>query len=166
MKYIKLFEDYHNDNHTSSSHTEINHAKPDATHQHHVIRAGTHEDRDSRDIVPNTVSHHFKTEQEARKFQDDNAVIGGYLNHENYMKNGNLHPVDSETGHKTHNNINEDYTEHGKIWRSETDEKPLGHSLQEDSEFQNLIKAGIKYAMNKYKKDANDIWDALKSTII
>ena len=63
-----------------------------------------------------------------------------------------------------HIKLFEDYTENGRVWRSKTDEKPLGHSLQEDPEFQNLIKAGIRYAMNKYKKDANDIWDALKST--
>ena len=112
MKYIKLFEDYHDDNNTSSSHRNINHSKPDATHQHHVVRGGTHEDRDIRDIIPNIVTHHFKTREEAKNFhirdlmknQDtpEENYKGKYLDHKEYMKNGNLHPVDSETGHVTH----------------------------------------------------------------
>lgn len=66
---------------------------------------------------------------------------------------------------KDYSVLNEDYSENGFTWKSKSDVKPLTHKLQEDTEFNNLIKAGIRYAMNKYKVDANDVWDALKSNI-
>lgn len=59
----------------------------------------------------------------------------------------------------------EDYSENGSIYRSEGEEKSLISKLNDDVEFMNKIKEGIKYAAGKYNVDPNTIWSSLKGLI-
>ena len=64
-----------------------------------------------------------------------------------------------------HVKLYEDYSDNGMVYPSQHNEKPLITKLEEDTEFMDKIKDGIRYAMDKYNVDANKVWDALGTYI-